>query len=462
MRWYTEQGSRLEKFKAALNAVRLQPDEFPLLVPLRWAVRDSSSPSRELVYYLLRINARSQLTFVPTSSSLMPNEASESTRPTSVDEGLSGAVPRVYFMDSVRGVRLAQLEPSGSGAGGGSSSSSAHLGGGASPPERALCIDLVNEPPLHCVTPEASEVVEVVGAHLRRYNASRVAQVRALKQLHELKGTAYNSSEERHVKLLRRLWACGFGHDQPFQLQSERWVHLGFQSADPAKDFRGMGVLGLANLVYFGEHYADVFQRLVSAQRKRDYPLACAGINITSLLLELLNMKDEGEPATVQGRAPFDAEWGCDMFHFFCHMFYRDRAFEDMYCFCLRLLDRMYVSMDADYADFNTVLAALKSRLVEALAQRPLSFREFKRLIAAGSVESESGSVTSNGITATASTTSSGDDAPRRSGDRGDASRRPMDHEQLASTIAEAMSQIGSGLKGVLSKTLPGARQDGR
>jgi predicted outer membrane lipoprotein len=156
-----------------------------------------------------------------------------------------------------------------------------------------------------------------------------------------------------------------------------------------------MGLLGLANLVYFGEHYADVFQRLVSAQRKRDYPLACAGKNITALLLELLNMKDEGEPQTVQSRPPFDGQWGSDMFFFFCHMFYRERAFEDMYCFCLRRLDRMMVAMDANYAEFNTVVAALRSRLVEALAQRPLSFREFKRLMAAASSESE-GSVHSS------------------------------------------------------------------
>ena len=57
---------------------------------------------------------------------------------------------------------------------------------------------------------------------------------------------------------------------------------------------------------------------------------------ITSLLLELLNMRDDGEPSVVQDRAPFDPLWSCDMFHFFCHMFYRERAFEDMYCFALR------------------------------------------------------------------------------------------------------------------------------
>ena len=62
----------------------------------------------------------------------------------------------------------------------------------------------------------------------------------------------------------------------------------------------------------------------ITAQRKRDYPLACAGINVTSMLLELLRMRDprESEEA-VQSRPPFGTEWDCDMFHFYCHMFYR-------------------------------------------------------------------------------------------------------------------------------------------
>ena len=127
------------------------------------------------------------------------------------------------------------------------------------------------------------------------------------------------------------------------------WIRIGFQGPDPATDFRGMGVLGLQNLVYFGEHYPDVFARLVTAQRKRDYPLACAGINVTSMLLELLRMREDRPGADaalpVGERPPFDASWSSDMFHFFCHMFYRERAFEDMYCFCLRQLDRMFVQV---------------------------------------------------------------------------------------------------------------------
>ena len=44
---------------------------------------------------------------------------------------------------------------------------------------------------------------------------------------------------------------------------------------------------------FAGEHFPDVFTRLVNAQRKRDYPLACAGINVTFLLLEMLRLTDD-------------------------------------------------------------------------------------------------------------------------------------------------------------------------
>ena len=42
LRWYAEQTKRLEKFKHALNALRLQPDEFQLLVPASWARRPAA------------------------------------------------------------------------------------------------------------------------------------------------------------------------------------------------------------------------------------------------------------------------------------------------------------------------------------------------------------------------------------------------------------------------------------
>ena len=271
MRWYTEQAERLDKFKAALNALRLQPVEFPVLLPQRWAVRnESTSSSRELLPYTLRFNARSQLSLVPTPLGAARDRASGTIGSSgdaelgeeSYSGGSSGA-PRVFFMDSLRQVRLVSSEGEWSGgtaapppnAGGSGASSS----GPAALAPRSLCVELHGEPSLTCVTAEATELVEVLGAHLRRYNTSRVAQVNALKRLHALKCTPYDACVAAHEQMLRRLWACGFGAELKCELQSERWVHLGFQSAEPGKDFRGMGILGLSNLVYFGEHCACTY-----------------------------------------------------------------------------------------------------------------------------------------------------------------------------------------------------------
>ena len=139
-----------------------------------------------------------------------------------------------------------------------------------------------------------------------------------LKEAHALKATAYSSADASHERLLRRLWNCGFPGVEMSERVTEQWLRIGFQGADPATDFRGMGVLGLQNLVYFGEHYPEVFQRLVSKQRKRDYPLACAGINVTAMLVDLLRLRD-CDGGEVAARPPFESAWESDMFAFFCH-----------------------------------------------------------------------------------------------------------------------------------------------
>ena len=372
MSWYNEQAARLDKFKAALNAVRLQPDEFAVRVALQWPQAGSGAAAGDLRPHLLRINARSQITLVRARPAQQSGE--EGAVPAaSTSPGDGSTQPRVFFVDLLRHVRVASSPPEGA---------SSTADGDA----RAVTLEwkAPEPPPLCCVTPEADELAEVIGAHLRRYNQSRVATVQGLQQAHALKCTPYSSANPSHERLLRRLWECGFPGVPLTQRCNEHWLHLGFQGSDPATDFRGMGILGLTNLVYFGEHYPDVFRRLVTAQGKRDYPLACAGINVTSMLLELLRIEPNSSPEQVQQRPPFSDAWDSPMLCFFCHMFYRDRPFEDMYCFCLRALDRMFVSMDADCADFPLVIASLRARVQDALAQRPLSFREFKRAMGSG------------------------------------------------------------------------------
>ena len=431
MDWYTEQARRLEKFKAALNALRLQPDEFHVLVPHYCDAAGSVGPSAPrastLLPYVLRINARSQLTLVRREGEPGPADSVGVTCGDSPHE-IDALRPRVFYVDNLRHVRAARLSAAGAGTG------DSEGPGGSAGASRAVALDwkAVDEPPLFCATPEAEELAEVIGAHLRRYNQSRVATVQRLKDAHLLKCTAYSSANSSHERLLRRLWECGFPGVPLAERVSDHWLHLGFQGPDPATDFRGMGILGLANLVYFGEHYPDVFRRLVAAQGKRDYPLACAGINVTLMLIELLRMSD-GTPEQVQQRPPFDEGWDSPMLTFFSHMFYRERPLDDMYCFCLRALDRIFVSTHADCASFPAVISALRSRVKDALAQRPLSFREFKRII--GTHESDSLRDSHSGKSAE---TSSGVDlTPEHSGD----GREPGAGEAILAEVARMLKR---------------------
>mmetsp|Transcript_28985 Transcript_28985/g.39813 ORF Transcript_28985/g.39813 Transcript_28985/m.39813 type:complete len:306 (+) Transcript_28985:22-939(+) len=68
------------------------------------------------------------------------------------------------------------------------------------------------------------------------------------------------------------------------------WKLLGFQSNEPTTDFRGMGILGLHQLVYFTtKRPASAFKILTGSKKSVGYfPFAVTGINITQFVLSLL------------------------------------------------------------------------------------------------------------------------------------------------------------------------------
>jgi hypothetical protein len=74
---------------------------------------------------------------------------------------------------------------------------------------------------------------------------------------------------------------------------SKQWVEIGFQGNDPATDFRGMGIQGLNDLLYFVQHYPN--QSLIALQHASHpvywYPYAIVGINITKFAYQLLESK---------------------------------------------------------------------------------------------------------------------------------------------------------------------------
>ncbi|KAF4801447.1 ELMO domain-containing protein 2 [Turdus rufiventris] len=65
-----------------------------------------------------------------------------------------------------------------------------------------------------------------------------------------LRKVPYDSENEQHEEQLIELWNLLMPHENLKARISKQWCDIGFQGDDPKTDFRGMGLLGLVNLVY--------------------------------------------------------------------------------------------------------------------------------------------------------------------------------------------------------------------
>ena len=109
-----------------------------------------------------------------------------------------------------------------------------------------------------------------------------------------IQNEAFKSNNSAHTSLLERFWYAMKPHcRRAGNLISEEWSELGFQGKDPSTDFRGMGILGLYQLVHLSEkHHTHAEQILLNSNHpRRYYPFAATGINMTSFVLDLLKQK---------------------------------------------------------------------------------------------------------------------------------------------------------------------------
>ena len=111
-----------------------------------------------------------------------------------------------------------------------------------------------------------------------------------------LRGVAFDGNNSLHTSLLETLWRLlmpGVKREGDAGTRSSKsWSNIGFQGTDPITDFRGMGMLGLLQLVHFartpaGRHVLDISQPPVGASELKFFPFACGGIQVTSLVLGL-------------------------------------------------------------------------------------------------------------------------------------------------------------------------------
>ncbi|KAL1023767.1 hypothetical protein UPYG_G00045850 [Umbra pygmaea] len=100
----------------------------------------------------------------------------------------------------------------------------------------------------------------------------------------------FDSERDEHEEMLLKLWDLLMPDTKLESRVTKQWGDIGFQGDDPKTDFRGMGMLGLTNLVFFSEHYTQEARQVLSHANhpKLGYSYAIVGINLTEMAYSLM------------------------------------------------------------------------------------------------------------------------------------------------------------------------------
>eukprot|EP00736_Rhodelphis_marinus_P006290 Rmarinus@m.6150 len=101
---------------------------------------------------------------------------------------------------------------------------------------------------------------------------------------------AYSDEEMVHFNMLQTVWMRLTGDKRNCPRFGGHWEQIGFQGNDPSKDFRGAGILGLLQLVFFVVKHADVARKIwrLSNDEVQNFPFCVVGLNLTRITLEAL------------------------------------------------------------------------------------------------------------------------------------------------------------------------------
>ncbi|XP_071126322.1 ELMO domain-containing protein 2-like [Mytilus edulis] len=113
---------------------------------------------------------------------------------------------------------------------------------------------------------------------------------RLFAEVEEMRKTQYSSENPDHEEKLMQLWGFLMPDIKLETRISKQWTDIGFQGDDPKTDFRGMGMLGLNQLLYISSKYTALSRQILSKSHHPTlgFSYAIVGINLTSVLYELL------------------------------------------------------------------------------------------------------------------------------------------------------------------------------
>ncbi|KAH7283504.1 hypothetical protein KP509_34G010200 [Ceratopteris richardii] len=156
----------------------------------------------------------------------------------------------------------------------------------------------------------------------------------------------FDGASSIHQEALRELWKVSFPGCELVDLISEQWKDMGWQGKDPSTDFRGGGFISLENLLFFAKEYPRSYRKLLhkedGCRATWEYPFAIAGINLSFMLIQILDLRSE-TPKTRNARK-------------FVKLLEEDNfAFDRLYCVAFEMMDAQWLAMKASYMEFNTI-----------------------------------------------------------------------------------------------------------
>ncbi|XP_028549923.1 ELMO domain-containing protein A isoform X2 [Dendrobium catenatum] len=183
-------------------------------------------------------------------------------------------------------------------------------------------------------------------------------QEQRLQRLKDRLNVPFDETRPDHQDALKALWNASFPETNLTGLVSEQWKDMGWQGANPSTDFRGCGFISLENLLFFARTYPASFRRILFKQEgiraAWEYPFAVAGINISFMLIQMLDLYSE-KPKNLRGA------------NFIRILSEDEEAFDVLYCIAFQMMDAQWLAMRASYLQFNEVLQATRIQLEREL-----------------------------------------------------------------------------------------------
>ncbi|XP_076947512.1 uncharacterized protein LOC143619472 isoform X2 [Bidens hawaiensis] len=211
------------------------------------------------------------------------------------------------------------------------------------------------------------------------FNFTPVQEAR-YQRLRERTNVPYDGTFIEHQKALLELWNLAYPNVTLEGLISDQWKEMGWQGVNPSTDFRGGGFLSLENLLFFAKTFPNAFRRLVLKQPGKratwEYPFAVAGINISFMLTEMLELYLGMRIKYIYVNYHFVVDDLCFAVkprYQHCINFVKllgedEEAFDVLYCIAFVMMDAHWLAMRASYMEFNEVLQVTRAQLERELA----------------------------------------------------------------------------------------------